>query len=79
MKCSSFDLEDAVFWSKAYLPPEQTIETPGAFEGKLIFEHIRIKIISTREPLFCGPLPYCLRKKRSIYALEGAAEGDMRM
>ena len=45
------DIEDGEFWSKAYLPPERTIETPGAFEGKLIFDHVQIKIISTREPL----------------------------
>ena len=30
------DIEDGEFWSKAYLPLERTIETPGAFEGKLI-------------------------------------------
>ena len=34
------DIEDAEFWSKAYLPPERTIETPGAFEGKLVFDHV---------------------------------------
>ena len=69
------DIEDAEFWSKAYLPPERTIETLGAFEGKLIFDHVQIKIISTREPLLgCGPLPEWLRKKRCIYALDGIEE-----
>ena len=69
------DIEDAEFWSKAYLPPERTIETPGAFEGKLIFANIRIKIISTREPLLgCGPFPDWLRKKRCIYGLDGVEE-----
>ena len=69
------DIEDGEFWSKAYLPPERTIETPGAFEGKLIFDHVQIKIISTREPLLgCGPLPDWLRKKRCIYALDGTEE-----
>ena len=69
------DIEDAEFWSKAYLPSERTVETPGAFEGKLIFDHVRIKILSTREPLLgCGPLPDWLRKKRCIYALDGTEE-----
>ena len=69
------DIEDAEFWSKAYLPPERTIETPGAFEGKLMFDHVNIKIIATREPLLgCGPLPDWLRRKRCIYALDGAEE-----
>ena len=69
------DIEDAEFWSKAYLPPERTIETPGAFEGKLIFDHVQIKIIATREPLLgCGPLPDWLRRKRCIYALDGTEE-----
>ena len=68
-------IEDAEFWSKVYLPPERTIETPGAFEGKLIFDHVQIKIIATREPLLgCGPLPDWLKKKRCIYALDGIEE-----
>ena len=69
------DIEDAEFWSKAYLPSERTVETPGAFEGKLLFDHVSIKIISTREPLLgCGPLPDWLRKKRCLYALDGTEE-----
>ena len=69
------DIEDVEFWSKAYVPAERTIETPGAFEGRLIFDHVQIKIISTREPLLgCGPLPDWLRKKRCIYALDGTEE-----
>ena len=69
------DIEDVEFWSKAYLPSERTIETPGAFEGKLIFDHVQIKIIATREPLLgCGPLPDWLKKKRCIYALDGIEE-----
>ena len=64
--------EDVEFWSKAYLSPKRTIETPGAFEGRLIFDDVQIKIISTREPLLvCGPLPDWLRKNRCIYALDG--------
>ena len=69
------DVEDGEFWSKAYLPSQRTIETPGAFEGKLIFGYVQIKIISTREPLLgCGPLPDWLRKKRYIYAIDGTEE-----
>ena len=69
------DSENGEFWNKAYLPPERTIETPGAFEGKLIFDHVQTKIISTREPLLgCGPLPDWLRKKRCIYALDSTKE-----
>ena len=68
-------IEDGEFWGKAYLPPERTIKTPGAFEGKLIFDHVQIKIISTREPLLgCGPLPDWLKGKRCIYALDGTEE-----
>ena len=36
------DVEDGEFWSKAYLPSERTIENPGAFEGKLIFDHVPV-------------------------------------
>ena len=69
------DVEDGEFWSKAYLLSERTIETPGAFEGKLIFDRVQIKIILTREPLLgCGPLPDWLRKKRCIYALDGTED-----
>ncbi|XP_057309046.1 uncharacterized protein LOC130647274 isoform X1 [Hydractinia symbiolongicarpus] len=66
------DLEDAEFWTKAYLPPERTIETPGAYKCKIIFKHAQVKIIFTREPLLgCGPLPDWLRGKRCIYAMDG--------
>ncbi|XP_057292853.1 uncharacterized protein LOC130621566 [Hydractinia symbiolongicarpus] len=69
------DLGDNEFWGKAYLPPERTIEIPGSYEGKIVFQHVQIKIISTREPLLgCGPLPDWLRKKRCIYAVDGKEE-----
>ena len=69
------DIEDGEFWSKAYFSPKRTVKTPGVFEGKLIFDHVQIKIISTREPLLgCGPLPDWLRKKWCIYALDGTEE-----
>ena len=57
------DLEDHEFWDKAYLPPERTIETHGSYEGKVVFDHVQIKLITTNEPLLgCGPLPDWLRK-----------------
>lgn len=43
--------------------------------GRVVFKHIQIKIINTREPLLgCGPLPDRLRKKRCIYAVDGKEE-----
>ena len=69
------DLEDHEFWDKAYLPPERTIETPESYEGKVLFDHVQIKLITTNEPLLgCGPLPDWLRKKRCIYAVDGKNE-----
>ena len=69
------DLDDNEFWSKAYLPAERTIETPGSYGGKVVFEHVQIKFISTNEPLLgCGPLPDWLRKKRCIYGVDGKNE-----
>ena len=68
------DYEDVEFWNKAYLPPERTIETPGAWGEADIWPRA-IKIISTREALLgCGLLPDWLRKKRCIYALDGTEE-----
>jgi hypothetical protein len=65
------DLEDYEFWSDAYLPEERTIETPGSYEGKLIFDHVSIRIISSNEPLLgCGPLPDWFRKRRCIHAVD---------
>ena len=69
------DLDDHEFWSKAYLPKERTVETPGAYEGKLIFDHVQIKFITTKELLLgCGPLPNWLRGKKCIYAVDGKEE-----
>ena len=69
------DLEDHEFWGKAYLPAERTIETPGSYQGMVVFKHVQVKLISTMEPLLgCGPLPDWLRKKRCIYAVDGKEE-----
>ena len=69
------DLEDNDFWGKAYLPAERTIETPGAYQGMVVFKHVQIKLVSSYEPLLgCGPLPDWLRKKRCIYGVDGKNE-----
>ena len=69
------DLEDNEFWGKAYLPPERTIETPGLYKGKVVFLHMKVKFISTNEPLLrCGPLLDWLRKKRCLYVVDGKEE-----
>ena len=66
------DLEDNEFWGKAYLPPERTIETPGAYQGMVVFNHVQMKLVSSNEPLLgCGPLPDWRRKKQCIYAADG--------
>ena len=43
-KCEQkrLDLENAEIWSKAYLPHDRTIESRGAFQGKVVFKHIHI-------------------------------------
>ena len=35
------DLEDNEFWGKAYLPASRTIETPGSYQGKVVFMHVK--------------------------------------
>ena len=60
---------------KAYLPAERTIETPGAYQGMVVFKHFQIKLVSSNEPLLgCGPLPDWLRRKRCIYAVDSKDE-----
>ena len=50
------DLGNEEVWSKAYLPAERAIETPGAYQGKVVFKHVQIKLIASNEPLMgCGP------------------------
>ena len=69
------DLEDNEFWGKAYLPAERTIETPGAYQGMVVFNHVQIKLVSSNEPLLgCGPLRDWLRKKRCIYPVDDKNE-----
>ena len=65
------DLEDNDFGGKAYLPAERTIETPGAYQGMVVFKHVQIKLVLSNEPLLgCSPLPDWLLKKRCIYAVD---------
>ena len=41
----------------------QKNETQGNYQGKLILEHIQIKLVESNEPLVeCGPPPDWLRK-----------------
>ena len=72
-KCEQkrLDLEDSEVWSKAYLPKERTIESRGAYQGKVVFTHIHIKLIASNEPLMgCGPLPEWLGNKKCIYKVD---------
>ena len=65
------DLDNEEVWSKAYLPAKGTTETRGNYEGKVIFKHIQIRLVSSNEPLIgCGSLPDWLTKKRCIYAVD---------
>ena len=65
------DLENGEVWSKAYLPATRTIESRGAYQGRVVFKHVRIKLISSNEPLMgCGPLPEWLGSKRCIYKID---------
>ena len=63
------DLDNEKVWSKVYLPATRTTEVRGNYEGKAVFKHIQIKLVSSNKPLMgCGPLPDWLRAKRCIYA-----------
>ena len=64
-------MDNEEVWSKAYLPAERTIEARGNYEGKMIFEHVQIRLVASNEPLMgCGPLPDWLRHNRCIYAID---------
>ena len=64
------DLDNEEVWSNAYLPVERTTYAKGNYQGKVVFEHIQIKIITSNEPLMgCGPLPEWLAKKRCLYSI----------
>ena len=65
------DLDDAEVWSGAYLPSAGSVNIPGAYEGRVEFVSVMVKLISTNEPLMgCGVLPNWLREKKSLYAID---------
>ena len=66
-----FDLDNEEVWSKTYLPATRSTEVRGNYEGKVVFEHVQIRLVASNEPLMgCGPLPDWLRDKLCIYALD---------
>ena len=65
------DLDNEEVWPKAYLPSTRTTEVRGNYEGKVVFEHVQIRLVASNEPLMgCGPLPGWLRDERCIYAID---------
>ena len=65
------DLDNEEVWSKAYLPADRTTEARSNYDGKVIFKHIQIRFAASSESLMgCGTLPYWLRNKRCIYAMD---------
>ena len=65
------DLDNEEVWSKAYLPADRTTEARSNYDGKVIFKHIQIRLAASSESLMgCGTLPYWLRNKRCIYAMD---------
>ena len=65
------DLDNEEVCSKAYLPTARITEVRGNYEGKVVFNHVQIRLVAPNEPLMgCGRLPDWLRGKRCIYALD---------
>ena len=65
------DLDNEEVWSKAYLSANRTTEARGNYDGKVIFKHVQIRLAASSESIMgCGPLPYWLRNKRCIYAMD---------
>ena len=70
-KQKRLDLENVEVWSKTYVPITRTIETQGSYQNKVFFKHVQIRLVASNAPLMgCRPLPYWLRNKRCIYAVE---------
>ena len=68
-KCLDPDNEEV--WSKAYLPATRTTEVRGNYEGKVVFKHVQIRLVASKEPILgCRPLLDWLRKKCLIYAID---------
>ena len=65
------DLDNKEVWSKAYLPATRATKIRGNYEGKVVFKHVQVRLLTSNEPLMsCGPLLEWLRDKRCIYALD---------
>ena len=65
------DLDNEEVWSKAYLPATRATEVRGNHERKVVFKHVAIRLVASKELLMgCGPMPDWLRNKRCIYALD---------
>ena len=45
------DLNNEELWSKAYLPATRTTEVRGNYEGKVVFNHVQIRLVASNEPL----------------------------
>ena len=45
------DLDNEEVWSKAYLPATRTTEVRGNYEGKVVFNHVQIRLVASNEPL----------------------------
>ena len=62
------DLDNEEVWSKAYLPATRTTEVRGNYEGKVVFQHVQIRLVASNEPLMgFGPLSDWLRKKNVVF------------
>ena len=46
-----FDLDNEEVWSKTYLPATRSTEVRGNYEGKVVFEHVQIRLVASNEPL----------------------------
>ena len=71
MNKNGLDLDNEEEWSKGYLPTIRTTEVRGNYEGKVVFQHVQIRLVPSNERLMGrGPLPDWLRGKRCIYATD---------
>ena len=56
------DLDNEEVYSQAFLPADRTTEARGNYEGKVIFKHVQIRLVTSNKLLMgCGPLPNWLR------------------
>ena len=43
------DLDDAEIWSGSYLPKKRMVNTKDSYQGKVLFKHVKIKVIGSNE------------------------------